>query len=340
MAPIALDAASFLGCVFESLGFGLMTVMSGFTLRALLGNGRQRTTLVTSRNRRLLVVLSLIWILSAAHWTINVYRAYSAFMLFPEGPVAFYNTLSLSSYTARNTVYCMLTVLADGFAVYRAYVVWQRKWWIAIVPAILLVGTLVTGIGVIYTFTRVTPGNVVFIAEVVPWVTSYVTMTLATNVVCTSLIALRIIRNRMSFSPVGLARNSRDPLWTSLIIILESAALYSSALIVLIVLYLLGSNAQYVALDITVSSIGIAFVLIILRVTLGLSSDAQSNGGGSTSDASRLARSANLSVNVARLVEVNRDQYSDIGTGKNGPVVGRESDSGSFRGNAHSKLPV
>lgn len=100
------------------------------------------------------------------HWIINVYRAYSAFMLFPEGPVAFYNTLSLSSYTARNTVYCMLTVLADGFAVsgcirlyvlsttklrlsyirqvYRAYVVWQRKWWITIVPAILLVGTLGT----------------------------------------------------------------------------------------------------------------------------------------------------------------------------------------------------
>lgn len=120
----------------------------------------------------------------------------------------------------------------------------------------------------IYTFTRVTPGNEVFIAEVVPWVTSYVAMTLATNVVCTctwayyfraiyprldafqALIALRIIRNRMSFSPAGLARNGRDPLWTSLIIILESAALYSSALIVLIVLYLLDSNAQYVALDI------------------------------------------------------------------------------------------
>ncbi|KAJ6544149.1 hypothetical protein B0H19DRAFT_1267452 [Mycena capillaripes] len=336
MAPAAidLDAASFLGCVFESMGYGIMTVMVGFTLRALVGTKRKP---MTSTSRRLLVVLFLIWILSTAHWIINVYRAFFAFMRFPKGPIAFYNTLSLPSYTARNTVYCLLTVLADTFAVYRCYVVWGRKWWVAVGPCLLVIGTTVTGVGVIYTFTRVTPGNVVFIAQVVPWVTSYVVMTLATNVVCTFLIAYRIIRNRMTFIAINSSGSrGRDPLMTSLIIILESAAIYSSALIILIVLYLLDSNAQYIALDIAVSSIGITFTMIILRVSMGVTSD-QHTYGGNTSDSARLpsARSGDLSVNVSRLVEVNRDQYA--GTVR---TIAEDSGKGGYRENAKSSFAV
>ncbi|KAK7039645.1 hypothetical protein R3P38DRAFT_2901092 [Favolaschia claudopus] len=286
-----------------------MTVMTFSTLRTVLAKSRRRHTTSSASNHRLLSVLCMIWVLSAAHWIINVYRAYSAFMLFPAGPVAFYNTLSLPSYTARNTVYCLLTVLADSFVVYRCYVVWQRRWWIVVIPALLLISTLVTGIGVIYSFHQATPGNVVFIKQVKPWVTSYVAVTLATNVLCTSLIAFRVIRNRMYLSSVNLARTSNDPLWTFLVVVMESAAIYSSALIVLMVLYSMNSNAQYVALDITVSTIGIAFTMIILRVSLGKSSDTQAFG--STTETLRVPSSSNrahdLNVNVARLVEVNRD---------------------------------
>ncbi|KAJ7714889.1 hypothetical protein DFH07DRAFT_785701 [Mycena maculata] len=293
MVPISIDGASFVGCVLESMLYGAFTIMAGFTLKTLLA--------ARDRNRPLTVVLCLIWIFSTAHWITNVYRAYNAFIRFPEGPVTFYNTLSLPSYTARNTSYYFLTLVADGFAVTSKTASAARDTDSS--------ASTVAGGGVIYTFTKVPPGNVVFIARVVPWITSWISMTLATNVVCTIFIAIGILRIHMAARKVHLSPMRSDPVWTSVIILTESAAIYSSTLITLITCYLLQSNSQYILLDLTVSSIGITFTMIILRISLKLSSEVTVQGQ-STSQTMRVpVRPGELSVNVSRLVQVNSDQY-------------------------------
>ncbi|KAJ7756754.1 hypothetical protein DFH07DRAFT_470522 [Mycena maculata] len=304
MVPISIDGASFVGCVLESLLYGAFTIMAGFTMKALLAH---------NRSRLLVVVLSLIWIFSTAHWITNVYRAYDAFMRFPEGPVAFYNSLALPSYAVRNTSYYFLTLVADGFAVYRCFVVWNRKWWVVVFPTLLLLGTAVAGGGVIYIFTKVPPGNVVFIAKVVPWITSWISMTLATNIVCTTSIAFGILKSHMSVRRVKLTSGSgsrSDPVWTSVIILVESAGIYSSTLIALITCYLLKSNSQYILLDLTVSSIGISFTMIILRVALRLSSEANSQSTAPSGIRMPVRSGGEVSVNVSKLVHVDRDEYS------------------------------
>jgi hypothetical protein len=53
------ERAQFLGCVLESFGYGLLTVMTGFTLNSLWGNKQTRYP-----SRLLLTVLALIWVLS------------------------------------------------------------------------------------------------------------------------------------------------------------------------------------------------------------------------------------------------------------------------------------
>ena len=57
-------------------------------------------------------------------------------------------------------------------------------------------------------------------------------------------------------------------------IIIESGMIYSACLIILLSLYLSGSFAQYIVLDGVTQVIGIVFSLIIVRVGLGLSTDA------------------------------------------------------------------
>ncbi|KAF8180691.1 hypothetical protein K438DRAFT_1462855, partial [Mycena galopus ATCC 62051] len=198
------------------------------------------------------------------HWCVIAYRAYQAFLVSPDAS-AFYNTLRLPSYTARNISYTMLTLVADSFASYRCYVVWKRNWLVGAIPALLLLATAVAGFGTTYVFTTVEPGNPIFQAPIVPWITSWIALTLSTNIVCTSLIAYRIIGTTRA---VKEFRIGRDRLSATLIVIVESAAIYSATLIAIMIAYLCGNNGQFVVLDM-VRLQGIAFTMIIIRVILG-----------------------------------------------------------------------
>ncbi|KAJ7156517.1 hypothetical protein C8R43DRAFT_998235 [Mycena crocata] len=316
MLQIRLDAACFLGCMLESMGYGLFCMMAGFTLRANFIKDR------SSKRPMIIAVLALIWILSTMHWIVNVYRAYQAFIVFPEGAVAYYDTLNLPTYTAKNVAYATLTIVADAFASYRCYVVWNRNWYIGAIPGILLLSTAAAGYGATYVFTTVEPGNVIFLDKIVPWITAWISLTLATNVICTCLIAYRIIRSQHTVRKLNRVGNDRVS--STLIIIVESAAIYSVTLIALITSYLAGSNGQYVVIDVTISVIGITFTMILLRVSLGVSSNGTTRGTHPESVRMPTGHTE-VAVNVSRLVEVNRDDYSGF-VSKNTGDIGRGKD--------------
>lgn len=44
----------------------------------------------------------------------------------------------------------------------------------------------VAGFGATYEFSHAAPGAEVFLPAIVPWITSFIALTLSTNVVCTS----------------------------------------------------------------------------------------------------------------------------------------------------------
>ncbi|KAJ7613303.1 hypothetical protein DFH06DRAFT_1484767 [Mycena polygramma] len=314
MSPIGLAPACFLGCILESLGFGLFNMMAGFTVKLVLAGDQP------SRRRGVLVVLVLMWILATMHWIVNVYRAYVAFLVFPEGPAAFFATFSHPSYTAKDVAYGTLSLVADSFATYRCYIVWNRSPWAACVPGLLLLGTTAAGYGAIYIVSTVQPGNPIFLSNVAPWITSWFSLTLVTNVTCTGLIAYKIINTRQGFRGlgIGIRVGHKDPLAASLIVIVESAAIYSATLIVLLVSYVCGSNVQYVIIDLIIPVIAIAFTMILMRITLNITSDlrehSRSGTQGTTSDTVRLPVSHGpLAVNVTRLVQVNHETYSQFG---------------------------
>ncbi|KAF8128038.1 hypothetical protein K438DRAFT_1789684 [Mycena galopus ATCC 62051] len=274
---------------------GLLTVMVVFTVRSLMANHQTRY-----RSPVLYTFLILIWALSTGHWITNVFRAYQAFVRFPAGPIAYYDTLNLPSYTARNVLYCTLVIVSDIFAVYRVYRVYNNNCQIS-----------VAGYGTTYYFATGSPG-IVFDTPIVPWGTSWYAMNLSTNMMCTFLIAFKIIRSQRTVQRLSKVSSAR--LWNTLVIILESAAIYSSTLIMVMTTTLIGTNSAFTILD-----IGITFTLIILRVSLGVSSDTQYYGGMST-DATRFpsSRSGDLTVNVSRLVEVNGNPFSGTATAANG----------------------
>jgi len=82
------------------------------------------------------------------------------------------------------------------------------------------------------------------------WAKAYFCCTLVTNVLVTGLIAGRIWAHGRKFDrSVGSLPSMRHRYWAIMAIVVESGAIYSSALIIEIVLYVSKTNAIYVLFD-------------------------------------------------------------------------------------------
>lgn len=127
------------------------------------------------------------------------------------------------------------------------------------------------GYGGAAALLRTTPGDALSVSHVKPYLTVAAVTTAFTNIVCTACIGLKLFtvqrRLRGVSSSAGVSASYR-----ALIIIVESAAIWTCAMLTFLVLYLSGSNGQYVILDLASSLIGINFSAIIIRISIGSSS--------------------------------------------------------------------
>ncbi|KAJ7078392.1 hypothetical protein C8R43DRAFT_1143408 [Mycena crocata] len=127
-------------------------------------------------------------------------------------------------------------------------------------------------VSVLCRVSQVSSSDPVFVSELHNWIVSFFSLTLFTNFTCTSLIAGRIWW--MNRRVVATAEISGRKLGPAIIIIVESSAIYSACLIILLSLYLSGSYAQYIHLDGVVQIGGVVFSMLIVHVGHGLSSEA------------------------------------------------------------------
>ncbi|KAL0062149.1 hypothetical protein AAF712_010991 [Marasmius tenuissimus] len=317
---IGLPEANFLALVLESLLYGSFCVLFVAALWAIFTKRR----LV---NYKLLSTLVAMWVLSTVHLILDVIRAKAAFidaqpLEGTPGSLLYYLDLSNPLQAAKTAVYVTLTLVGDGFMIYRCYVVWG-KWYMAVLPAMMLCGTGVAGYGATYAFSQAAPGAQVFLPAIVPWVTSFIALTFSTNIICTALIVVRILSIQRSIGRLSGTSSRINLSLKAIVIVTESAALYSASVLSLLVSYTLGSNGQYTVLDLTSPLIGIVFTFIILRVTLVSDSEqVYSSAQRSTRpNTSRMAagtgsehygmqpRSTAVSVNVTQFTE--RDSFDN-----------------------------
>ncbi|KAK7036834.1 hypothetical protein R3P38DRAFT_2615855 [Favolaschia claudopus] len=296
MHDITIDRASLIALIVETLNIGISTTLSAATAQLLLQKAP------SALNRHLLATLGLIWTLCIAHWIIDIVRASQGFIDAPEGAIAYYELVSNPLEAAKDGVYITVTLVADHFMIYRLSVVWNRNWVIIVLPTLLWLGGAVSGYTVTHLLLLAGEGNL-FVSTLAPWALSFFSMSLALNVLCTILIAGRILWTHMR---VRTMRSGKNYAATALTVFLESAALYSLSLTVLLVLYDLGLNTQYIILDWTASLIGIAFSLIIYRLAT-TSSNSTSTSGVSSRPAGPNSSYPLTSVNVSRIVEVTQD---------------------------------
>ncbi|EKM76345.1 hypothetical protein AGABI1DRAFT_44965 [Agaricus bisporus var. burnettii JB137-S8] len=171
--------------------------------------------------------------------------------------------------------YVVQTFVGDSILLYRCWILWGRNWFVILAPAASwLTGTgksFSYSCGILTVYTEATLRNnkaLLNASNLLPFITSMLSLTLVTNLCTTSLMVYRIqvIRNR-------LKRESNSttyaPLTDVMRLLIESGLLYTSSIAILFVLYTLSNNGQYGVSNAVVQIIGITFNLIITRVDRG-----------------------------------------------------------------------
>ncbi|KAF8524280.1 hypothetical protein BU17DRAFT_63279 [Hysterangium stoloniferum] len=268
-------------------------------------------------NWHFLITACLMWVATGVNFALSWSRVMDGFIFLqpdlrtnPRAIDDYFLNLRHWKEVARTGVYIALTAVADSLFIYRLYIVYGHSKTVIILPVLLLCGSIVVfvaaGIGIEVVIG--TTSSELFGSGLMGWLASFFSLSLVQNVLTTLLIVYRIWRVNME---VSLYPNSRS-LWPVMAIVLESGALYSGTLLVLLCAYVADCFAQYIvpaALDILVPIIGITFNLIIVRVGLGMShnfSGIRNVPNPPRPSIAILPLQKKPNINVSRLVDLER----------------------------------
>ncbi|ESK91811.1 hypothetical protein Moror_10537 [Moniliophthora roreri MCA 2997] len=331
MAGIALDKAEFVGLWVESILYGMNTILFAICIWVLVYYKKRSSGL----NIPLLATAIFLYIFCTIRIGIDLGRGILAFFTFrnnPEGPLGFYEDISHWTRVLREALYVTNSLVADTLVIYRLYVVWGYNWKITVGPIILLLASSISGYIAVWEITRVASGGSIFAKQVADGATALFALSMGTNVIVTSLIAGRIwyIGHRAS---KHLGRQHGVKYSRALVVIVESGALYSVSLFILLILFAMGNDAQIILFNSASQIVGIAPTLIIVRVGLGLSAQDNlatvatsqlRNPAAADSGSARnpeAVRSNTIPMQIHRVIEMRTDDDFDLHT--------RSKDAGS-----------
>ncbi|PBL04616.1 hypothetical protein ARMGADRAFT_911341 [Armillaria gallica] len=204
---------------------------------------------------------------STVHVLLGFFRLVKGFIYLrnqPGGPVVFFSDVSIPANVPKVCMHTINSILGDRlFKVWRCYHVWGRDWVVCILPILLIIASAVCGFGQTVIFAQARTTHSVFGPTLQRWNGSQFSLSLVTNIVATSLVAFRIWK---------LAISSSFRYRRVLALVIESGAIYSSALIIEITLYFLNTSAFYIVYDPIAQLTAIVPTMIIVMTSLGLTS--------------------------------------------------------------------
>ncbi|KAJ8088832.1 hypothetical protein PM082_014078 [Marasmius tenuissimus] len=239
--------ANLIGVLLECIVYGIYFTVFLQTLHIFLRKGVKSFVHVYLASTAL-VVFALITLRLAIDITIAVQTITGTnghgSTIFPK-----LSRLSCATYVA-------LTIIADIFIVYRVFAVWSRSLFVSAAPCSLSIAGIISG-GLLASDAGQYGFN-----EPRHLFTTFYCITLVLNVLSTALIACKLYISERQIelsSSLKLKRTS--------VIVIESAALYSACVIVIVVCNVTGADDAHLILLLTTPSIiGLTFSLIIVRV--------------------------------------------------------------------------
>ncbi|KAK0457293.1 uncharacterized protein EV420DRAFT_517592 [Desarmillaria tabescens] len=211
-------------------------------------------------------------------------------------------------------------IIADCTIIWRCWVVWIHNWKAVILPVLLVISEIVCGgILLLRQFTVSSYDNIVL-----KWALATMATTLGTNILCTTLIVARIIHvAKMHRGVMGSIRTYRGVIG----ILVESAALYSTIYVVLMILYPLEGNGYMYPQMLVYPITGITPTLIIGRVASGQARAEDSSHGVQSSLHFQTPRGSTIETMTDDLDEDTISYQRDMEGAT--PITGRLESSGA-----------
>ncbi|KAF7317773.1 hypothetical protein MKEN_00865100 [Mycena kentingensis (nom. inval.)] len=263
--PFPPDEAKLVSIFIQTLLYGAYVVVFGLTMWILLTRRAQKEEV----NRTMLFISITMFTFATMHIGVNYTRVIRAFIFYkdqPGGTAGYFNQLSEFTQIFGSTIYVAQTLVGDAVVLYRCYIVYGRNIAVVAFPLLLLMGSTACGIGILYSFAKVGEAEI-FVVQLKHWILSFFSLTLATNLICTILVAARIYYVNKLFESFNMMSTSLRPI---ALLVIESGMVYSATLMTLLILYQTESWFQYVLLDAVSPIVGLVFSMIIVRIGLGI----------------------------------------------------------------------
>ncbi|KIY50740.1 hypothetical protein FISHEDRAFT_71064 [Fistulina hepatica ATCC 64428] len=222
----------------------------------------------------------LISVFVTGHWILNVISLFQAFVTYDGGhnPYGYYSQICFPTNVLRNAAMSFNIVACDSMIIYRLWIVWSYSKAIAAFPTILIIATFGSGIA----FTYETGQCHYQLEGMQPFATYIVTKNTQHEYILYMYGAvLSVVEHGLSYFCIVLIAYR---IWTvssvprfmgtvnlrhTVAIFVESAALCSIWLVMLGAVYWSKSNMEVVFSNSLPVVMGIAFMLINVRVGLG-----------------------------------------------------------------------
>ncbi|KAK0196271.1 hypothetical protein F5146DRAFT_1133765 [Armillaria mellea] len=262
------------GTIFYALLHGIYTGVVAVTLWAVACQASRNKHENNRRPHFLVVIILLLYLLTAfglyddwapciAIFTTLAWKSVweTDNLINSPTPVRFASGVSAT----------LSTVLADAslawdliLFIWRCWIVWGRSWRVVLIPiACTTVATVSRGIQAYYNvFGPTMPPQTIYVEKAVNWAILNASLVMATLLWCTILIIYRIVR-------VGGAAGRIRVYQRVIEMLVESAALYSATIVVLLVFEARNEPDAYYIEDFAIAMRGIIPTMLVGRIAAG-----------------------------------------------------------------------
>lgn len=256
---------SYAGDLVVGLTFGIYVVLAIICIHFL---ARRRDTTLSHRiilgYTVTMLATGCIWFIAGAWFgELELVELPNIIGQFSSSTNELYTRLSL----IKNTFFTINIFLADSLLAYRVFIIWGGSILVIVFPAVLWLAVVATGIAALVLTSR--PDANFQASYVINLETAFFCLSISLNVVCTLLIAGRLLLQQRASKHLGSTGSSLARTYTYIIIVIvESAALYSIFGLIYIPLMVLQAPIQFPFSSLIGTLTLIAPNLIILRIAL------------------------------------------------------------------------
>ncbi|KAF8588934.1 hypothetical protein K439DRAFT_1629199 [Ramaria rubella] len=259
MSGVALDKCTLISIFVESVLWGLFVSLYMITIFLLLQKKSNFHKHIPH-----LVLVTLLFVLCTLHVGLSFARVGNAFFNSPPHPVQYLENMTDTLFRFKYGVLFVEIFIGDLLIVSRSFMLWNKKFVVAIGPTLMAIGTLVAAGGALQSMSSAADAK-----SVQMWITASYTLALATKTACFLLVAFRV---RQIHSLMTANINRHVIVYTALIVLVESGAASLLTAIILLPTFVSGDNAHNIVCDALSPITGITVTTIVAGMTINLSS--------------------------------------------------------------------